>query len=76
MFYHPCFIIHVLLSMFQAPLEVCKLFGIRGIQHTPLGTKNARISQHYKASLTATFNLFTVLLIAIDKDLVYLVNCF
>lgn len=29
-----------------------------GIQHTPIGVKNARISQHYKASLTATFNLF------------------
>lgn len=41
-------------------MEVCKLFGIRGIQHTPLGLKNARISQHYKASLTATFNLFEV----------------
>lgn len=44
----------------QAPLEVTKLFGLRGIQHTPIGMKNARIAQHYKASLTATFNLFPV----------------
>jgi beta-1,2-N-acetylglucosaminyltransferase len=43
---------------FEEPLEVTKLFGLRGIQHTPIGVKNARISQHYKASLTATFNLF------------------
>ncbi|XP_035219578.1 protein O-linked-mannose beta-1,2-N-acetylglucosaminyltransferase 1-like [Stegodyphus dumicola] len=43
---------------FEEPLEVTKLFGLRGIQHTPIGAKNARISQHYKASLTATFNLF------------------
>ncbi|CAH1773117.1 unnamed protein product [Owenia fusiformis] len=43
---------------FEIPLEVAKLFGIRGIQHTPIGIKNARISQHYKASLTATFNLY------------------
>ncbi|XP_075676818.1 protein O-linked-mannose beta-1,2-N-acetylglucosaminyltransferase 1-like isoform X2 [Dermatophagoides pteronyssinus] len=43
---------------FEEPLEVTKLFGLRGIQHTPIGIKNARISQHYKASLTATFNLF------------------
>jgi beta-1,2-N-acetylglucosaminyltransferase len=43
---------------FEEPLEVTKLFGLRGIQHTPLGVKNARISQHYKASLTATFNIF------------------
>nr|CAD7461647.1 unnamed protein product [Timema tahoe] len=43
---------------FEEPLEVTKLFGLRGIQHTPIGLKNARISQHYKASLTATFNIF------------------
>ncbi|CAG2114436.1 unnamed protein product, partial [Medioppia subpectinata] len=43
---------------FEEPLEVTKLFGLRGIQHTPIGVGNARISQHYKASLTATFNLF------------------
>jgi beta-1,2-N-acetylglucosaminyltransferase len=43
---------------FEEPLEVSKLFGLRGIQHTPIGVGNARISQHYKASLTATFNLF------------------
>ncbi|GAB6028767.1 hypothetical protein CHUAL_004583 [Chamberlinius hualienensis] len=45
---------------FEEPLEVTKLFGLRGIQHTPIGAKNARIAQHYKASLTATFNLFPV----------------
>lgn len=44
----------------QEPLMVTKLFGLRGIQHTPLGVKNARICQHYKASLTATFNLYPV----------------
>ncbi|GFS24644.1 protein O-linked-mannose beta-1,2-N-acetylglucosaminyltransferase 1 [Elysia marginata] len=43
---------------FEEPFAVTKLFGLRGIQHTPLGLKNARISQHYKASLTATFNLY------------------
>lgn len=43
---------------YEEPLEVVKLFNLQGIQHTPLGVKNARISQHYKASLTATFNLY------------------
>ncbi|XP_077980991.1 protein O-linked-mannose beta-1,2-N-acetylglucosaminyltransferase 1-like [Glandiceps talaboti] len=43
---------------FEEPMEVVKLFGLRGIQHTPIGVKNARISQHYKASLTAIFNLY------------------
>ena len=46
-------------------MEVAKLFGVRGIQHTPIGVKNARISQHYKASLTATFNLFPVRLLSV-----------
>lgn len=45
---------------FQEPLLVTKLFGLRGIQHTPIGLKNARISQHYKAGITATFNIFPV----------------
>ena len=34
------------------------LLGLRSIQHTPISVKNARVPQHYKASLTATFNLF------------------
>jgi len=56
---------------FEGPLEVTKLFGLRGIQHTPIGVKNARISQHYKASLTATFNIFpdAKYAIIIEEDL-------
>lgn len=56
---------------FEEPLAVTKLFGLRGIQHTPLGLKNARISQHYKASLTATFNLYpnAEFVIVIEEDL-------
>ncbi|GFO13328.1 protein o-linked-mannose beta-1,2-n-acetylglucosaminyltransferase 1 [Plakobranchus ocellatus] len=56
---------------FEEPLAVTELFGLRGIQHTPLGLKNARISQHYKASLTATFNLYpdAQYAIVIEEDL-------
>uniref|UniRef100_T1IT97 Protein O-linked-mannose beta-1,2-N-acetylglucosaminyltransferase n=1 Tax=Strigamia maritima TaxID=126957 RepID=T1IT97_STRMM len=56
---------------FEEPLEVTRLFGLRGIQHTPIGIKNARISQHYKASLTATFNLYpeAKYVIIIEEDL-------
>jgi len=43
---------------YEEPLAVSRLFNLRGIHHTPLGSKNARISQHYKAALTATFNLY------------------
>lgn len=69
-------------------MDVVELFGLKGIQHTPISIKNARVSQvrpgrrwsqkspfllgtdhfcsvsplrqHYKASLTATFNLHPV----------------
>ena len=45
-------------GFYSEPLAVAKLFGLRGVQHAPLGLRNARISQHYKASLAATFQLF------------------
>ncbi|KAK2161829.1 hypothetical protein NP493_1555g00009 [Ridgeia piscesae] len=56
---------------FEGPLEVTRLFGLRGIQHTPIGIKNARVTQHYKASLSATFNLFpeAKYAIVVEEDL-------
>ncbi|CAH3198689.1 unnamed protein product, partial [Porites evermanni] len=56
---------------FEEPLAVARLFGIRGIQHTPISSKNARISQHYKASLTTTFNLYpdAKFMIILEEDL-------
>lgn len=56
---------------FEEPLAVARLFGIRGIQHTPISSKNARISQHYKASLTTTFNLYPEAehMIILEEDL-------
>jgi len=52
-------------------LAVAKLFGLRGIQHTPIGVRNARISQHYKAALTATFNIYpeAKYVIVLEEDL-------
>jgi beta-1,2-N-acetylglucosaminyltransferase len=45
--------------------------GLRGIQHTPIGVTNARISQHYKASLTGTVNIFpnAKYVIIVEEDL-------
>lgn len=42
---------------YEEPMDVVELFGLKGVQHTPISIKNARVSQHYKASLTASFNL-------------------
>ena len=43
-------------GFYEEPMQVTRLFGLQGVHHRPLGQKNARISQHYKASLTAVFN--------------------
>jgi beta-1,2-N-acetylglucosaminyltransferase len=45
-------------GFYEEPLAVTRLFGLRGVQHSPVGHRNARISQHYKASLSNTFQLF------------------
>ncbi|CAM9255842.1 unnamed protein product, partial [Lampetra fluviatilis] len=56
---------------YDEPMDVVTLFDLRGVQHQPVGIKNARISQHYKASLTATFNLFPEAphVIVLEEDL-------
>uniref|UniRef100_A0A2K5PNY0 Protein O-linked-mannose beta-1,2-N-acetylglucosaminyltransferase n=1 Tax=Cebus imitator TaxID=2715852 RepID=A0A2K5PNY0_CEBIM len=62
----------------QEPMDVVALFGLRGIQHTPISIKNARVSQHYKASLTATFNLFpeAKFAVVLEEDLDIAVDFF
>lgn len=32
-------------SSTQEPMDVVELFGLKGIQHTPISIKNARVSQ-------------------------------
>lgn len=29
----------------QEPMDVVELFGLKGVQHTPISIKNARVSQ-------------------------------
>ena len=50
---------------------MAKLFGLRGIQHTPIGERNARISQHYHASLRAAFEIYpeAEYVIVLEEDL-------
>ena len=52
-------------------MQVARLFGLRAVQHTPVGSRNARISQHYRASLSVIFNLFPAAnkAIIIEEDL-------
>ncbi|XKL66269.1 hypothetical protein PGB90_009689 [Kerria lacca] len=56
---------------YEEPLYVTKLFGIQGIQHMPIGKKNARVSQHYKATITSTFKKFenAKYIIILEEDL-------
>ena len=43
---------------FEEPLHITKLFGIHAIQHMPIGRRNARVSQHYKAAIATTFRMY------------------
>lgn len=43
---------------YDEPLMVSRLFNLRAVQQRPLGQRSARISHHYKSSLTAAFELF------------------
>ena len=45
-------------GFYEEPAAVAKLFNLRLVQQRPLGQKSARISHHYKTSLTASFELF------------------
>lgn len=45
-------------GFYEEPLEVSQLFDLRAIQQRPLSRRSARISNHYKTSLSATFELF------------------
>eukprot|EP00052_Salpingoeca_macrocollata_P022463 m.195149 g.195149 ORF g.195149 m.195149 type:complete len:454 (+) comp21806_c0_seq2:515-1876(+) len=40
------------------PEAVCRLLGVRSVQHTPRGEKNGRIAQHYRDTLVNVFDLF------------------
>ena len=46
--------------VFQGAVNVAKLLNVSYRRHIPLGTKNARICQHYKISLTAVFDMYPV----------------
>lgn len=56
---------------YDEPLMVCQLFNLRAVQQKPLARRSARISHHYKSSLTATFELFpdAQLAIIFEEDL-------
>ena len=58
-------------GFYDEPLAVAELFGLRGVQHAPIGVRNARISQHYKSSLSSTFQIFPTAKYAIvlEEDL-------
>uniref|UniRef100_A0A6G1S5J3 Protein O-linked-mannose beta-1,2-N-acetylglucosaminyltransferase 1 n=1 Tax=Aceria tosichella TaxID=561515 RepID=A0A6G1S5J3_9ACAR len=42
-------------GFYDEPREICKLLNLRYVQNKPEGQRSARISHHYKTSLTHTF---------------------
>ena len=59
-------------GFFKEPYELGKLFGLRIVQHKPVGRANARISQHYYFSLNELFNHYSTSDFAIifEEDLI------
>ena len=53
---------------FEEPLAVARLFGIRGIQHTPVSSKNARISQVIKEGERGINVKVIIIIIKIELD--------
>eukprot|EP00794_Sanderia_malayensis_P017702 gene17702-19471_t len=45
-------------GFFDEPAAVATLFNVKAVQHTPVCSKNCRIGQHYKKSLTTTFDAY------------------
>lgn len=43
-------------GFYEEPLRVSQLFNLRAVQEAPLSRRSARISHHYKSSLTTTFD--------------------
>ncbi|XP_063078358.1 protein O-linked-mannose beta-1,2-N-acetylglucosaminyltransferase 1-like [Engraulis encrasicolus] len=65
-------------GLHQEVMDVVKLFGLPAFQHTSVSRLNGRICQHYKASLTASFNLHpdAEFLIILEEDLEVSVDFF
>ena len=68
---NPDMIVVFIDGFFEETLAVARLFGLRGVQHAPVGSGTARISQHYKISLSAIFSMFprTSYAIVLEEDL-------
>ncbi|XP_067020094.1 protein O-linked-mannose beta-1,2-N-acetylglucosaminyltransferase 1-like isoform X1 [Acropora muricata] len=58
-------------GFFDEPASVTRMFGLRADQNEGISAKNARISQHYKKSLTASFDRYpdANYLVILEEDL-------
>ncbi|XP_046860055.1 protein O-linked-mannose beta-1,2-N-acetylglucosaminyltransferase 1-like [Xenia sp. Carnegie-2017] len=65
-------------GFFEEPAAVARLYDVKVVQHIPISSKNARISQHYKRTLTETFNAYpnARYMIILEEDLDVSVDIF
>ena len=58
-------------GFFDEPSAVAELFHVNYIEHTPICSKNCRISQHYKRTLQETFEKYpnAAYMIILEEDL-------
>jgi len=58
-------------GFFDEPASVARMFGVRVYEHEGVSVKNSRICQHYKRSLTTSFDAFpdAKYVVIIEEDL-------
>lgn len=58
-------------GFFDEPSAVAELFNVNYVEHTPICSKNCRISQHYKRTLQGTFDKYAnaEYMIILEEDL-------
>lgn len=58
-------------GFFDEPSAVAELFNVGAVEHTPICSKNCRISQHYKRTLRETFDKYPTVdyMIILEEDL-------
>uniref|UniRef100_A0A4W6E6R9 Protein O-linked-mannose beta-1,2-N-acetylglucosaminyltransferase n=1 Tax=Lates calcarifer TaxID=8187 RepID=A0A4W6E6R9_LATCA len=54
---------------YEEPMDVVELFGLKGVQHTPISIKNARVSQVNNTCVILTFYQDANFAIVLEEDL-------
>uniref|UniRef100_A0A3P8SAS0 Protein O-linked-mannose beta-1,2-N-acetylglucosaminyltransferase n=1 Tax=Amphiprion percula TaxID=161767 RepID=A0A3P8SAS0_AMPPE len=69
-----CVVKHLCVFLTQEPMDVVELFGLKGVQHTPISIKNARVLYTDVASFTNVAVLFLFFPLSFLSQTIYLLD--